>query len=184
MANGIADYLDVSQQDLLGSAAPGIPMANTMMPGYNEEMNIDDSGRITLRSYLKELGDTAKGGLSDFAGQGMSLFDDSRRSNLTRAGLGALLFGFNPLTAILGAFAGSKLPGITSAFQQGKFNPIEFARTKRAEREAAKAREQAAAAAQMQQQNRMDETGGYQSSFADDTSFMEGSGTAADMGSF
>ena len=184
MANGIADYFNVSQEDLLGSAAPNIPMASTIMPGYNEEMNIDDSGRITLRSYLKELGDTAKGGLSDFAGQGMSLFDDSRRSNLTRAGLGALLFGFNPLTAILGAFAGSKLPGITSALQQGKFNPLEFVREKRAEREAARAREQAAAAAQIQQQNRMDETGGYQSSFADDTSFMEGSGTAADMGSF
>ena len=184
MANGIADYFNVSQEDLLGSAAPNIPMASTIMPGYNEEMNIDDSGRITLRSYLKELGDTAKGGLSDFAGQGMSLFDNSRRSNLTRAGLGALLFGFNPLTAILGAFAGSKLPGITSALQQGKFNPLEFVREKRAEREAARAREQAAAAAQIQQQNRMDETGGYQSSFADDTSFMEGSGTAADMGSF
>ena len=184
MANGIADYFNFSQEDLLGSAAPNIPMASTIMPGYNEEMNIDDSGRITLRSYLKELGDTAKGGLSDFAGQGMSLFDNSRRSNLTRAGLGALLFGFNPLTAILGAFAGSKLPGITSALQQGKFNPLEFVREKRAEREAARAREQAAAAAQIQQQNRMDETGGYQSSFADDTSFMEGSGTAADMGSF
>ena len=140
MANGIADYFNVSQEDLLGSAAPNIPMASTIMPGYNEEMNIDDSGRITLRSYLKELGDTAKGGLSDFAGQGMSLFDDSRRSNLIRAGLGSVLFGFNPLTAILGAFAGSKLPGITSAFQQGKFNPIEFARTNRAEREAAAAK--------------------------------------------
>jgi hypothetical protein len=136
MANGIADYFNVSQEDLLGSAAPNIPMASTIMPGYNEEMNIDDSGRITLRSYLKELGDTAKGGLSDFAGQGMSLFDDSRRSNLTRAGLGALLFGFNPLTAILGAFAGSKLPGITSALQQGKFNPFEFVQEQRAKREA------------------------------------------------
>ena len=184
MANGIADYLDFSQQELLGSAAPNIPMANTMMPGYNQEMNIDDTGRITLGSYLKELSDTAKGGLSDFAGQGMSLFDNSRRSNLTRAGLGALLFGFNPLTAVLGAFAGSKLPGITSALQRGNFNPLEFVKQKRAEREAARAREQAAAAAQIQQQNRMDETGGYQSSFADDTSFMEGSGTAADMGSF
>ena len=184
MANGIADYFNVSQEDLLGSAAPNIPMASTIMPGYNEEMNIDDSGRITLRSYLKELGDAAKGGLSDFAGQGMSLFDNSRRSNLTRAGLGALLFGFNPLTAVLGAFAGSKLPGITSALQRGNFNPLEFVKQKRAEREAARAREQAAAAAQIQQQNRMDETGGYQSSFADDTSFMEGSGTAADMGSF
>ena len=140
MANGIADYLDFSQQELLGSAAPNIPMANTMMPGYNQEMNIDDTGRITLGSYLKELSDTAKGGLSDFAGQGMSLFDNSRRSNLTRAGLGALLFGFNPLTAVLGAFAGSKLPGITSALQRGKFNPLEFVKQKRAEREAAAAK--------------------------------------------
>ena len=184
MANGIADYLDVSQQDLLGSAAPGIPMANTMMPGYNQEMNIDDTGRITLRNYLQDLRAKAGEGITSVADKGMSLFDDSRRSNLTRAGLGALLFGFNPITAILGAFAGSKLPGITSAFQGGKFNPFTFLQEKRAEREAAKAREQAAAAAQMQQQNRMDETGGYQSSFADDTSFMEGSGTAADMGSF
>ena len=184
MANGIADYLNVSQQDLLGSAAPNMPMANTIMPGYDQEMNIDDTGRITLRNYLQDLRAKAGEGITSVVDKGISLFDDSRRSNLTRAGLGALLFGFNPITAILGAFAGSKLPGITSAFQQGKFNPIDFVREKRAEREAAKAREQAAAAAQMQQQNRMDETGGYQSSFADDTSFMEGSGTAADMGSF
>ena len=184
MANGIADYLNVSQQDLLGSAAPGIPMANTMRPGYDQEMNIDDTGRITLGSYLKDLQDRAGDGITSVADRGMSLFDNSQRSNLTRAGLGALLFGFNPITAILGAFAGSKLPGITNAFQQGKFNPFKFVQEKRAEREAAKAREQAAAAAQIQQQNRMDKTGGYQSSFADDTSFMEGSGTAADMGSF
>ena len=138
MANGIADYLDFSQQDLLGSAAPNMPMANTMMPGYDQEMNIDDTGRITLRNYLQEFRDNVGDGIT---GKGMSLFDNSQRSNLTRAGLGALLFGFNPLTAILGAFAGSKLPGITSAFQQGKFNPIEFARTKKAEREAKAAEE-------------------------------------------
>ena len=95
MSNGIADYFNFSQQDLLGSAAPNIPMASTIMPGYNEEMNINDTGRITLRNYLQEFGDTAKSGLENLAGKGMSLFDDSRRSNLTRAGLGALLFGFN-----------------------------------------------------------------------------------------
>ena len=135
MANGIADYLNVSQQDLLGSAAPNMPMANTMMPGYDQEMNIDDTGRITLRNYLQEFRDNVGDGITN---KGMSLFDNSQRSNLTRAGLGALLFGFNPITAVLGAFAGSKLPGITSAFQQGKFNPIEFVREKRAEREAAR----------------------------------------------
>ena len=139
MANGIADYLNISQQDLLGSAAPNMPMANTMMPGYDQEMNIDDTGRITLRNYLQDLRAKAGEGITSVADKGISLFDDSRRSNLTRAGLGALLFGFNPITAILGAFAGSKLPGITSAFQQGKFNPIDFVREKRAEREAAKA---------------------------------------------
>ena len=106
-----------------------------IVPGYNEEMDIDDTGKITLRNYLQEFGDTAKSGLENLADRGMSLFDDSRRSNLTRAGLGALLFGFNPLTAVLGAFAGSKLPGITSAFQQSKFNPIEFVREKRRIRE-------------------------------------------------
>ena len=141
MANGIADYFDVSQQDLLGSAAPNIPMASTIMPGYNQEMIIDDSNRITLGSYLKELQNMAGEGITTVADKGMSLFDNTPRSNLTRAGLGALLFGFNPLTAVLGAFAGSKLPGITSAFQQGKFNPIEFARTKKAEREAKAAEE-------------------------------------------
>ena len=54
----------------------------------------------------------------------MSLFADTPRANFTRAGLGSLLFGFNPLTAILGAFIGSKGPGIVSGFQQGKFNPF------------------------------------------------------------
>jgi len=138
MANGIADYFNVSQQDLLGSAAPNIPMANTMMPGYDQEMNINDSGEITLKSYLKELRDMTGDGITSVADKGMSLFDNTTRSNLTRAGLGALLFGFNPLTAVIGAFAGKNLPGITSAFQQGRFNPIEFVREKRAEREAAK----------------------------------------------
>ena len=118
MANGIADYLNVSQQDLLGSAAPGIPMANTMMPGYNEEMNIDDTGRITFRNYLQELRDKAQEGIGTFADKGMSLFDDSRKSNLIRAGLGSVLFGLNPLTAILGAVVGAKTPAAFDYFQQ------------------------------------------------------------------
>ena len=118
MANGIADYLNVSQQDLLGSAAPGIPMANTMMPGYNEEMNIDDTGRITFRNYLQELRDMAGEGIGTFADKGLSLFDDSRKSNLMRAGLGSVLFGFSPLTAILGAIIGAKTPRAFDYFQQ------------------------------------------------------------------
>ena len=118
MANGIADYLNVSQQDLLGSAAPGIPMANTMMPGYNEEMNIDDTGRITFRNYLQELRDKAQDGIGTLTDTGLSLFDDSRKSNLIRAGLGSVLFGLNPLTAILGAVVGAKTPAAFDYFQQ------------------------------------------------------------------
>ena len=177
--NGI-DYLDVTQEDLLGKAPTDMPMANLIRPGYDQEMNIDDSGKIRIRDYLKDFASQAGDGIvNTLAGQ-------DRRSALTRAGLGSLLLGFNPLTAILGAFIGSKGPDIYSSLQGKNINPLSFIREKRAEREAAKAREQAAAAAQIQQQNRdaSDPTGGYQSSFADDTSFMEGSGTAADMGSF
>ena len=156
-----------------------LPMGQEqIIPGYNEEMDIDDTGKIRIRDYLKDFaGQAGEGIMNTLAGQ-------DTRSTLTRAGLGSLLFGFNPMTALLGAFIGSKAPDIYSSLQGKNINPLSFIREKRAEREAAKAREQAAAAAQMQQQNRMDETGGYQSSFADDTSFMEGSGTAADMGSF
>jgi len=98
-------------------------------PGYNEEMNIDDTGRITLGDRFRDLADRAQEGILN------TLTGQDTRSSLTRAGLGSILFGFNPLTAILGAFAGSKLPGITSAFQQGKFNPLEFVREKRRIRE-------------------------------------------------
>ena len=177
--NGI-DYLDVTQEDLLGKAPTDMPMANLIRPGYDQEMNIDDSSKIRIRDYLKEFaGQAGDGIVNTLAGQ-------DTRSTLTRAGLGSLLFGFNPMTALLGAFIGSKAPDIYSSLQGKNINPLSFIREKRAEREAAKAREQAAAAAQIQQQNRdaSDPTGGYQSSFADDTSFMEGSGTAADMGSF
>ena len=98
-------------------------------PGYDEEMDIDDTGRITLGDRFRDLADRAQEGILN------TLTGQDTRSSLTRAGLGSILFGFNPLTAILGAFAGSKLPGITSAFQQGKFNPLEFVREKRRIRE-------------------------------------------------
>ena len=172
------DYLDFSQRDLLGKAPTDMPAAKTLIPEYGVEFDINDSNRITLGDRFKDLAGRAQEGIFN------TLTGQDRRSALTRAGLGSLLFGFNPMTALLGAFIGSKAPDIYSSLQGKNINPLSFIREKRAEREAAKAREQAAAAAQMQQQNRMDETGGYQSSFADDTSFMEGSGTAADMGSF
>ena len=98
-------------------------------PGYDEEMDIDDTGRITLGDRFRDLADRAQEGILN------TLTGQDTRSSLTRAGLGSILLGFNPLAAILGAFAGKNLPGITSAFQQSKFNPIEFVREKRRIRE-------------------------------------------------
>ena len=106
----------------------------SIAPCYNEEMDMDYTGRITLRNYLQELGDTAKSSLEKLADRGMSLLDNSQRSNLTRAGLGALLFGVSPITALLGAFAGSKAPDMVSALKENRFNPMEYIREKRAER--------------------------------------------------
>ena len=118
---------DFSQFDLAKMGQ--LPTTPKIIPGYNEEMDIDDTGRITLGNRFRDLADRAQEGILN------TLTGQDTRSSLTRAGLGSLLFGFNPLTAILGAFAGKNLPGITSAFQQGKFNPIEFVREKRRIRE-------------------------------------------------
>mgnify|MGYP003125255776 CR=1 FL=1 len=123
-------YLDVPQQNLLGKAPTDMPMAQAIIPGYNEEMDIDDTGRITFKNYLQELGGTARDGILN------TLTGQDRRSALTRAGLGSILFGFSPITALLGAFVGKNLPGIGSAFQESKFNPLKFIREKRAQREA------------------------------------------------
>ena len=174
-------YLELPQENPLGKVPTDMPVVNTLT--NLDDMDADQSrvlDRIRIRDYLKNIaGGAGEGIMNTLAGQ-------DTRSTLTRAGLGSLLFGFNPMTALLGAFIGSKTPDIYSSLQGRNINPLSFIREKRAEREAAKARERAAAAAQIQQQNRdaSDPTGGYQSSFADDTSFMEGSGTAADMGSF
>ena len=132
------DYLDFSRQDLLGKAPTDMPAAKTLIPEYGVEFDIDDTNRIGIRDYLKDFAGRAQDGILN------TLTGQDRRSALTRAGLGSILFGFNPLTAILGAAFGKNLPGISSAFQQGKFNPLKFVREKRAEREAAKAAEERA----------------------------------------
>ena len=126
------DYLDFSRQDLLGKAPTDMPAAKTLIPEYGVEFDIDDSNRITLGDRFKDLAGRAQEGIFN------TLTGQDTRSSLTRAGLGSILFGFNPLTAILGAAFGKNLPGIGSAFQQGKFNPLEFIKEKRAEREAAR----------------------------------------------
>ena len=118
---------DFSQFDLAKMGQ--LPTTPKIIPGYNEEMDIDDTGRITLGNRFRDLADRAQEGILN------TLTGQDTRSSLTRAGLGSILLGFNPLAAILGAFAGKNLPGITSAFQQSKFNPIEFVREKRRIRE-------------------------------------------------
>ena len=129
MENFYLDETFVTDQDLLGRARPDMPMANVIRPSYNEEMNIDDTGKIRIRDYLKDFaGQTGDGIVSTLAGE-------DRRSALTRAGLGSLLFGFNPLTAILGAVIGSKAPDIYSSFQGKNISPLNFIREKRAERQ-------------------------------------------------
>ena len=132
--NGI-DYLDVTQEDLLGKTPAGIPMVNTLT--NLDDMDEDQSrvlNRIRIRDYLKNIaGGAGEGIMKTLAGQ-------DRRSTLARAGLGSLLFGFNPATALFGAFLGSKGPDIYSSLQGTNINPLSFIREKRAEREAAAAK--------------------------------------------
>jgi hypothetical protein len=108
-------YLDIPQA---GIGSVQLPVAKPFMPGYDQEMNIDDSGKITFKNYLQDLRDKAQDGIGTLTDTGLSLFDDSRRSNLMRAGLGSVLFGFSPLTAILGAVIGAKTPKVFDYFQQ------------------------------------------------------------------
>ena len=108
-------YLDIPQT---GIGSVELPVAKPFRPEYGVEFDINDTGKIGFRSYLKELRDKAGEGLGFFADKGLSLFDDSRKSNLMRAGLGSVLFGFSPLTAILGAVIGAKTPKAFDYFQQ------------------------------------------------------------------
>tara|TARA_R100001015_G_C4541277_1_gene105243 strand:- start:218 stop:754 length:537 start_codon:yes stop_codon:yes gene_type:complete len=127
--NGI-DYLDVTQEDLLGKAPTNMPAVNTLT--NLDDMDADQSrvlNRIRIRDYLKNIaGGAGEGIMNTLAGQ-------DTRSTLTRAGLGSLLFGFNPMTALLGAFIGSKTPDIYSSLQGRNINPLSFIREKRAERQ-------------------------------------------------
>ena len=108
-------YLDTPQE---GIGSVRLPTAKPFMPEYNVEFDIDDTGKIGIGSYLKELRDRAGEGIESLTDRGLSLFDDSRKSNLIRAGLGSVLFGLNPLTAILGAVVGAKTPAAFDYFQQ------------------------------------------------------------------
>jgi hypothetical protein len=101
-----------------------------------------------------------------------------------------IMAGYNPVYGRGGA-------GLEDAYDR-RIAMIERTRQKRGqlslglqkrleELQAAKAAEQAAresAARSMQEQNRAEGTGGYQSSWGGVSDFMSGSGTSADMGSF
>ena len=101
-----------------------------------------------------------------------------------------IMAGYNPVYGRGGA-------GLSNAIDR-RMAMIERTRQKRGqlslglqkrleELQAAKVAEQAAresAARSMQEQNRAEGTGGYQSSWGGVESFMEGAGTAAEMGSF
>ena len=108
-------YLNVPQE---GIGSVQLPTAKPITPEYDVEFDIDDTGKIGIGSYLKELRDRAGEGIESLTDTGLSLFDDSRKSNLMRAGLGSVLFGFSPLTAILGAVIGAKTPKVFDYFQQ------------------------------------------------------------------
>ena len=118
MAINLEDALSYLNIPQTGIVSTQLPAANPITPEYDVEFDIDDTGKIGLRSYLKEFGDTAKEGIGTLTDKGMSLFDDSRKSSLIRAGLGSVLFGLNPLTAILGAVVGAKTPAAFDYFQQ------------------------------------------------------------------
>ena len=118
MAINLEDALSYLNIPQTGIVSTQLPAANPITPEYDVEFDIDDTGKIGLRSYLKELRDKAGEGIGTLTDKGLSLFDDSRKSNLIRAGLGSVLFGFNPLTAILGAVVGAKTPAAFDYFQQ------------------------------------------------------------------
>ena len=167
MENLYLDETFATQEDLLGRARPDMSVANLIIPGYNEEMNIDDTGKIRIRDYLKDFaGQAGEGIVNTLAGQ-------DRRSVLTRAGLGSLLLGFNPMTALFGAFIGSKAPDIYSSLQGTNINPLSFLREKRAQRQRERM-EKAAALEREQALRQIDQAG---SGFDD-----YGAGEAAGMG--
>ena len=118
MAINLEDALSYLNIPQTGIVSTQLPAANPITPEYDVEFDIDDTGKIGLRSYLKELRDKAGEGIGTLTDKGLSLFDDSRKSNLIRAGLGSVLFGFNPLTAILGAVVGAKTPAAFDYFKQ------------------------------------------------------------------
>ena len=118
MAINLGDALSYLNIPQTGIGSVQLPAEKPFRPEYGVEFDINDTGKIGFRSYLKELRAKAGEGIGTLTDNGLSLFDDSRKSNLIRAGLGSVLFGFSPLTAILGAVIGAKTPAAFDYFQQ------------------------------------------------------------------
>ena len=112
---------------------------------------------------------------------GPSAAEDDEFSDIAgqTAGLGVLSGLKGLLGSRLGEFVFNK--GRQKAFDKITQEAVKKAREIELAKEAKRAREATAA---MAAANRAAGRGGYQSSFGRDTGFMEGKGTAAEMGSF
>ncbi len=118
--------------------------------------------------------------MKDFYGSEFGLDDIGRVQS-------GIMAGYNPVSmfgsAGLGEAIDKRIARIQKTLKKKKSAALEQ-RVK--DLQALKAKEAKARedrAREMQAQNRADRRGGYQSSFAQDKDFMEGSGTAAEMGS-
>jgi len=132
-----------------------------------------------LLNALKPMTEEEKA-MRDFYGSEFGLDDIGRVQS-------GIMAGYNPVSmfgsAGLGEAIDKRIARIQKTLKKKKSAALEQ-RVK--DLQALKAKEAKARedrAREMQAQNRADRRGGYQSSFAQDKDFMEGSGTAAEMGS-
>jgi hypothetical protein len=183
-ALGVRLYGDETFEELMKIKETGVH------PRGEPPIKKADGGRINFRTG----GPTDTGGLQNIIGAdlmspglgslgGIEEEDEFADIQGQTAGLGVLSF----LNKTLGPTIGSYLfkRGRDKVISRGIDIAEEAARKKRQEeliRE--QAMKSAEVVAAMAAANRAAGTGGYQSSFAQDTDFMSGSGTAAEMGSF
>ena len=178
-ALGVRLYGDETFEELMKIKETGIH------PRGEPPIKKADGGRINFRLG----GPTETGGLQNIIG-----------ADLMTPGLGSLggieeedeFADIQGQTAGLGVVSALKGLGVLGDYliNQGRtkiYNKvIDIAKQQSEQKQLKEAAERAAAArvAAMAANNRALGTGGYQSDFAQDTDFMSGSGTAAEMGSF
>ena len=178
-ALGVRLYGDETFEELMKIKETGVH------PRGEPPIKKADGGRINFRLG----GQTETGGLQNIIG-----------ADLMTPGLGSLggieeedeFADIQGQTAGLGVVSALKGLGVLGDYliNQGRtkiYNKvIDIAKQQSEQKQLKEAAERAAAArvAAMAANNRALGTGGYQSDFAQDTDFMSGSGTAAEMGSF